>query len=521
MGSAHPPAGFQTRAPRLASGRYTGGYVFSDRPMYAAVDLGSNSFRLHIGEAVAGQIHIVRTARDPIRLAAGLGPDNMLSQEAMDTAVRCLRDFSAILRQHRLDAVRVVATNTLRVARNADLLVPRLEEAIGYPVEIISGEEEGRLIYMGVARALGRPDERRLVIDIGGGSTEIISGAGDAIGLVESFSIGTHPHSATYFPGGHINADAFETAVNAARARVEDVADQYRAAGWEGVYGSSGTIRAISEVIGRNGIGDGTMSLPSLQALRARLVDLGHVDAFDLPGVKRERVIVMAGGLAILIGVMQELGVQSMNAINAGVRLGVLSDLELRANRLDRRDQAIQDCMRRFGIDAGRATRTAAIAAKLFDRLAPQDETARLQLRPLLMRASMLHEVGQSVSHTGAHKHAAYIVEHADLPGFTAREQRLMSAIVLGQKGNLRKVREALAVPDLAKAVLALRLAAVFMHARIDAEADALRLRMKGRIEIETPRGWLRQHPTVASWFEKEAAAWGEVGVNLQVVQAG
>jgi exopolyphosphatase/guanosine-5'-triphosphate,3'-diphosphate pyrophosphatase len=516
MGSAHMPTGLQTRAPGLASGRYTGGYVFSDRPMYAAVDLGSNSFRLHIGEAVAGQIHIVRTARDPIRLAAGLGPDNMLSQEAMDTAVRCLRDFSAILRQHRLDAVRVVATNTLRVARNADLLVPRLEEAIGYPVEIISGEEEGRLIYMGVARALGRPDERRLVIDIGGGSTEIISGAGDAIGLVESFGIGTHPHSATYFPGGRIDADAFETAVNAARARVEDVADQYRAAGWEGVYGSSGTIRAISEVITRNGIGDGAMSLPSLQALRARLVDLGHVDAFDLPGVKRERVIVMAGGLAILIGVMQELGVHTMTAINAGVRLGVLSDLELRANRLDRRDQAIQDCMRRFGIDAGRATRTAAIAAKLFDRLAPQDET----VKPHLMRASMLHEVGLSVSHTGAHKHAAYIVEHADLPGFTAREQRLMSAIVLGQKGNLRKVREALAVPDLAKAVLALRLAAMFMHARIDAEADALRLRMKGRIEIETPRGWLRQHPTVASWFEKEAAAWGEVGVNLQVVQA-
>jgi exopolyphosphatase/guanosine-5'-triphosphate,3'-diphosphate pyrophosphatase len=481
--------------------------------MYAAVDLGSNSFRLHIGEAVAGQMHIVRTARDPIRLAAGLGPDNLLSTEAMDTAVRCLRDFSAILRQHRLDAV--------RVARNADLLLPRLEEAIGYPVEIISGEEEGRLIYMGVARALGRPDERRLVIDIGGGSTEIISGAGDVIGLVESFSIGTHPHSATYFPAGHISADGFETAVNAARARVEDVADQYRTVGWDGVYGSSGTIRAISEVLARNAIGDGSMSLPSLLALRDRLVGLGHINAFDLPGVKRDRVIVMVGGLAILIGVMQELGVQSMNAINAGVRLGVLSDLELRANRLDRRDQAIQDCMRRFGIDAGRAARTAAIAARLFDRLSPQDETARLQLRPLLMRASMLHEVGQSVSHTGAHKHAAYIVEHADLPGFTAREQRLMSAIVLGQKGNLRKVREVLAVPDLAKAVLALRLAAVFMHARIDAEADALRLRMKGRIEIETPRGWLRTHPTVASWFEKEAAAWGEVGVNLQVVQAG
>jgi exopolyphosphatase/guanosine-5'-triphosphate,3'-diphosphate pyrophosphatase len=484
--------------------------------MYAAVDLGSNSFRLHIGEPVAGQMHIVRTARDPIRLAAGLGPDDMLSSEAMDTAVRSLREFSAILRQYRLDAVRVVATNTLRVAKNAEALLPRLEEAIGHPVEIISGEEEGRLIYMGVARAIGRPGERRLVIDIGGGSTEIIAGEGDAIRLVESFTIGTHPQSAACFPGGHIDAAAFETAVYAARARFEDAAAQYRAIGWDGVYGSSGTIRAIAEVIARNGLGDGTMSLASLLALRDRLVELGHVDAFDLPGVKRERVIVMAGGLSILIGVMQELGVNSMTAINAGLRLGVLSDLELRASRRDRRDQAIQDCMHRFGVDGGRAARTAAIAGKLFDRLAPQDDS----VKPHLLRASMLHEVGQAVSHTGAHKHAAYIVEHADLPGFTAREQRLMATLVLGQKGNLRKVRDALGVPDQARAVLALRLAAVFMHARVDADVDALRLRMKNRIEIETPRGWLGQHPTVAAWFEKEAAAWGEVGVGFQVVQA-
>ena len=171
--------------------------------------------------------------------------------------------------------------------------------------------------------------------------------------------------------------------------------------------------------------------------------------------------------------------------------------------------------MRRFGVDAGRAARTANIARKLFDKLAPQDEAVAHHL----LRGTMLHEVGLAVSHTGAHKHAAYIVEHADLPGFTAREQRLMSMIVLGQKGNLRKVREVLAAPDLAKAVLALRLAAVFMHARVDADVDTLKLRMKGRIDVETPRGWLGQHPTVASWFEKEAAAWSDVGIPFQVTQ--
>ncbi|MGJ7916218.1 Ppx/GppA family phosphatase [Massilia sp. LXY-6] len=484
--------------------------------MYAAVDLGSNSFRLHIGEAIAGHMHIVRTARDPIRLAAGLGPDGALTSEAMETAVRSLREFGLLLRQYRLDAVRVVATNTMRVATNAQALLPRLEAAIGHPIEVISGEEEGRLIYMGVSAALGRPSEQRLVIDVGGGSTEVIAGRGDEIQLVESFSIGTHPQSAAYFPGGVVDAAAFEAAVNGARARFEDVADQYRAHGWQAVYGSSGTIRAINEVISRSRLGDGTMSLESLLALRDRLIGAGHVDAFDLPGIKRERVIVMAGGLSVLIGAMEEFGVRAMTAINAGLRLGVLSDLELRARRSDRRDSAVQDCMRRFGVDEQRALRTAAIARQLFDRLGTGDDS----LRRHLLWSCLLHEVGQAVSHTGAHKHAAYIVEHADLPGFTSREQRLMSTIVLAQKGNLRKVREELGAPELARAVLAMRLAAVFMHARVDGDVDALRLRMKNRIEIDTPRGWLKQHPTVAAWFEKEAAAWTEVGIGFQVTQA-
>jgi exopolyphosphatase/guanosine-5'-triphosphate,3'-diphosphate pyrophosphatase len=491
--------------------------------MYAAVDLGSNSFRLHIGKSIAGQMHIVRTARDPIRLAAGLGPDGALSREAMETAVRSLRDFSSILREQRLDAVRVVATNTLRVATNAEALLPRLEAAIGYPVEIISGEEEGRLIYMGVSSALAavgnHPGEQRLVIDVGGGSTEVIAGRGNQIELVESFSIGTHPQSAAWFPGGRIDARSFEAAVNAARARFEDAADQYRAHGWQAVYGSSGTIRAVSDVIARNRIGEGirngAISIDSLLALRDKLIGVGHADSFDLPGIKRERVIVMAGGLSVLLGAMQEFGVRAMTAINAGLRLGVLSDLELRAHRSDRRDGAIQDCMRRFGVDDERAQRTASIARQLYDKLGGSDEG----LRRHLLWSCMLHEVGLAVSHTGAHKHAAYIVEHADLPGFTNREQRLMRDIVLAQKGNLRKVREALVAPDLARAVLAMRLAAVFMHARVDGDLDALRLRMKNRIEIDTPRGWLKQHPTVAAWFEKEAAAWGEVGVGFQVSQ--
>jgi exopolyphosphatase/guanosine-5'-triphosphate,3'-diphosphate pyrophosphatase len=256
------------------------------------------------------------------------------------------------------------------------------------------------------------------------------------------------------------------------------------------------------------------MSLINLQTLRELLVRRGHVDAFDLPGIKKERVPVMVGGLSVLIGLMLELEIERITTTNAGLRLGVLSDLELRANRHDRRDQAVLACMRRFAADEQRALRTAGIARDLYARLGAQSEqTARL-----LGWSAMLHEVGLAVSHTGAHKHAAYIIEHADLPGFTTGEQDRMATLVLGQKGNLRKIRAVLADQDSARAVLALRLAAVFLHAHVDAEEiGELKLQMKSRIEICAPQKWMARHPTLSSWLGKEREAWAEVDRPLSV----
>jgi exopolyphosphatase/guanosine-5'-triphosphate,3'-diphosphate pyrophosphatase len=481
--------------------------------MFAAVDLGSNSFRLHIGEHDGTTMRIVETARDPIRLAAGLDAKGALTEEAMQTALACLSNFRKLLGQYRLEAVRVVATNTLRIARNAQDFLPRAEEAIGYPIEIISGEEEGRLIYMGVASVLPQPDEKRLVVDIGGGSTEIILGCGRDIQRVESFSIGTHRQSASFFPGGRIDAASFDAAIMSARSYFEDAAPLYHPQYWSNAYGSSGTMRAISNVIAKNGIGDGTMSYKSLLALKARLIESGHADAFDLPGVKQERVIVMVGGLAVLIGIMQELGIKTLTAINAGLRMGVLWDLQLRAMKQDRRDQSVQEFMRRFHADEGRATRVARIAGQLYAQLKPASDAFGRYLH----WSSLLHEVGLSISHTGAHKHSAYMVENADMPGFTTREQRVMSTLIVGQKGNLRKISEALSDPDFAKAVLALRLATMFMHSKIDADIDGLQLKMKSRIELEIRHDWLTQHPTVSYWLEKEGDWWDEIGMAMMV----
>lgn len=481
--------------------------------MLAAVDLGSNSFRMHIGRQDGDIIRIVKSERDPIRLGAGLDRNLLLTDAAMQAALASLTRFRTILNAYPLDAVRVVATNTLRIAKNAAAFLPAAEQAIGYPIEIISGEEEGRLIYMGVASALGAPEARRLVVDIGGGSTELIVGQGFGIEMVESFSIGTVSHSQNFFPDGRITEEAFDKAILSARSHFEDAVPAFLARQWDSVYGSSGTIRAIADAIARNSLGDGKLSCKSMEVLKARLIEFGHVSRIDLLGMKPDRAAIIMGGLAVLMGVLRELRVKVMQPVEAGLRMGVLRDLQLRATRRDRREQSVQDFRERFAVDAVRADRVAAVASGLYAQLKPSSNAYERQLN----WGGQLHELGMVVSHSGYHKHGAYMIENADLPGFTTGEQRLLSRLVLGQKGNLRKLNGMLADPDFAKAVLALRLAVMVMHSRIDVLADELRVKMKSRIEIEIRRDWIHQHATLAYWIEKEQEWWREAGIEFVV----
>lgn len=481
--------------------------------MYAAVDLGSNSFRLHVAAYEGGKMRIEKTARDPIRLGAGLDENGNLTEHAMEAALESLRKFRLLLSAYALEEVRVVATNTLRVAPNAATFLPQAERAIGYPIEIISGEEEGRLIYMGVANILDAPDEKRLVIDIGGGSTELIQGQGSDIAHVESFSIGTVRHGLDFFPGGRIDHAAFDAAILSARSLFEDVAPLYRSWQWSRAYGSSGTMRTIAEVIAKNSIGDGSLSLANLNALKSRLIEYGDVSQVDLYGLKPERVIALISGTAILIGILQELEIDAITTVDGGLRMGVLWDLALRATRGDRREQSVQDFMRRFRADEARAYRVANMAAMLFALLKPGNPA----LPKYLHWSALLHEIGLAISQTGYHKHTAYMIENADLAGFTAREQQLMSTLTLAQKGNLRKVGTALSDLDTAKAVLALRLAIMFMHARIEVEKNDVRIKMKNRIEVEFRQAWVAEHPTMAYWAGKECGWWKEVGIDVVV----
>ena len=485
----------------------------TEASMFAAVDLGSNSFRLHIGKYDGDVIRVLKSLREPIRLAAGLDAKGNLTAAAMASALACLNNFRVALAAYKLDAVRVVATSTMRVAHNSAAFLPEAEAALGYPIEIISGEEEGRLIYMGVANSIGNLSERRLVMDIGGGSTELILGRGLEIERVESFSVGTVKQSLSFFVGGRIDAASFEAAVLSARSHFEDGAPPYHPDHWKKAYGSSGTIRAIGEIIARNELGDGKVNAASLDALRRRFIEFGHVNRIDMPGLRPDRASTIIGGLAILIALVAELAIDELTPIEAGLRMGVMWDLYLRSTQRDRRDESVRALAHKFHVDEQRAHRAADDAAALYAQLKPAGD-AYLKLLPW---SAQLHEVGMVVSQTGYHKHAAYMIENADLPGFTAREQKMMARLIVAQKGNLRKVAEGLPDPDFAKAVLALRVALLLLHARVEPGLGELKLRMKNRIELEIRRDWLARHPTVKYWIEKEQESWDEVGVDFSV----
>lgn len=481
--------------------------------MLAAVDLGSNSFRLHIGIHDGERIRIIKSAREPIRLAAGLDRNGNLTAQAMQNALACLSRFAEILNATKLTSVRVVATNTLRIARNAAAFLPLAEKAIGYPIEIISGEEEGRLIYIGVASFQNQRDERRLVIDIGGGSTELALGRGEEIERVESFSIGTVSTSNSFFTDERLTEASFDAAILSARSHFEDGVAGFHPRYWDVVYGSSGTMRTLAELIEKNNLGDGTLSFKNLKILKDRLIACGRVSKTDLVGLRAERIGVTLGGLPILLGLCEELGLRTLKPIDAGLRMGVLWDLYMRATHKDRRDESVTDCMRRFGVDTKRANQVLANAIALYAQMKPASD----QFERLLGWGAQLHEVGLVVSHSGFHKHGAYLAEHADLPGFTTYEQQILSTLILAQKGNLRKVQQAINEEDLVKAILALRMAIIFMHARLDPVSERARLRIKSRIDMEISKKTMADHPTLSYWLTKEQGAWDEIGLDFSI----
>jgi len=477
----------------------------------AVVDLGSNSFRLEIGRVEGDQVYRQDTWRETLRFGAGIDRHGRFSAAAMKLALACLARFRERLSGVHPSAVRAVATNAFRVAANAREFLPRAERALGARIDVISGHEEARLIYLGVAHELPPSDAPRLVVDIGGGSTEFIIGRGLEPDRLESLTLGCVSTTQKFFPDGMVTATAFDAAETASRVDIEAIAGDFGAGHWKNAYASSGTAAALAEILEQNGFSAGGITPAGLVRLKKRLVRAGDPARLKLHALKPERVPVLAGGLAIMSAAVKELDIERIDPVGGALRLGVLYDLLGRTVDRDARQLTVERFLDRYQVDRRHATRVAALASGLLRRAAPKADAEQAQM---LYWAALLHEIGMSVSHIGFHKHGAYILQHADMPGFSAGEQARLALLVYACRGGLTKVCAELGDPVVRAQIAALRLAVLFCHARTDVALPHMALKTGGRVSVRVSQRWLEAHPLTAYLLDRERAQWQGVHSN-------
>ena len=486
--------------------------------LVAAVDLGSNSFRLQVGRVVDDQIYPLDSLKEPVRLAAGLTSQKILDGPSQLRALEALRRFGERLRGFDPGAVRAVATNALRVAKNAPQFLAQAEAALGFPIEIIAGREEARLIYLGVAHTLPNPRTQQLVVDIGGGSTEFIIGRNIEPIELESLYMGCVGFSMKYFPRGRVDKHGMKEAELAARKELQAIVSHYRRVGWEEAVGSSGTAKALADILELNGLAQHGITREGLELLRGILLRAGDVSQLELQGLRPDRIPVLPGGLAIMSAVFKEFGLTHMTFSDGALRLGVLYDLLGRYHHQDLRNASVQQFMRRYQVETSQAARVAATAGALLLQLMPEAAAEGHTDAQVLDWAARLHEIGISVAHSSYHKHSAYIVANADMPGFSRKDQARLSRIVLAHRGKLERVQDISRGSADWLLVLSLRLAAILHRVRDDAPLPAITVRRTDRgFQVGVDAAWLEASPMTAAALEEEGRQWAGLGMDLRV----
>ncbi len=489
----------------------------------AAIDMGSNSFRLEIGQLSPGRYKRIDYLKETVRLGAGLDGQGLLTEDAMQRGLACLRRFAQRLDGYVRLQVRAVATQTLREAQNRNAFLARAQTALGHPIEVISGREEARLIFAGVAR-LQPSDELRLVVDIGGRSTEMILGQGRTPLRAESFQVGSVSLSMRYFSDGRFTDNAFRAAQVAAGAELEEALAPFAPRHWQEALGSSGTAGAVSQLLAANGITDGVITPDGLRWCMDQCLRAGRVDRLSLPGLKDDRRAVIGGGLSILYTLATHFGIDALQPARGALRQGVIFDLDERLNAEahdgvhahDVRDASVTELQRRFEVDVAQARRVAAVAEAFYASVAPNADASLVRE---LGWAAAVHEIGMMVSHHDHHRHSAYLLGHVDAAGFSQSQQRRLADLVLAQRGGLRKVETQLAQEAFAWQVLCLRLAIIKCHARGEVDHDTMRLQRHGtQAQISLSPGWADAHPRTLFLLNEEVAAWERSGaLRLQI----
>ncbi|CAG4882711.1 Exopolyphosphatase [Georgfuchsia toluolica] len=486
--------------------------------LIAAVDLGSNSFRLQVGRIVGNQIYPLDSLKDPVRLAAGLKDDKQLDAASQTRGLEAIARYGERLRGFAPGAVRAVATNTLRVAKNATQFLLRAEEALGFPIEVIAGREEARLIYLGVAHSLPNPRRQSLVVDIGGGSTEFIIGSSFQPTQLESLYMGCVSYTLRFFPEGNVDKRQMKEAELAARRELQSIGQTYRDTGWEQAVGSSGSAKAICDLLELNGFSESGITCEGLDHLRSLLLVAGNAGNLTLEGMRPDRIPVLAGGIAIMSAVFREFELEHMAFSDGALRLGVLYDLLGRYHHEDLREATVEQFMQRYGIDRRQAARVAQTAAALLEQMLPVDATQDDPDSQVLLWASCLHEIGISVAHTSYHKHSAYILANADMPGFSRRDQARLSRLVLGHRGKLERLQDVMQETEEWLLVFCLRIAALLHRSRNDDQQPVVEASRSGRgFQLVFDAGWLDESPLTAAALTEEQQQWEALGISLRI----
>ncbi|WP_054180984.1 guanosine-5'-triphosphate,3'-diphosphate diphosphatase [Trabulsiella odontotermitis] len=487
--------------------------------LYAAIDLGSNSFHMLVVREVEGSIQTLTRIKRKVRLAAGLNSENRLSAEAMERGWQCLRLFAERLQDIPPTQIRVVATATLRLAINASEFIAKAQEILGCPVQVITGEEEARLIYQGVAHTTGG-DDRRLVVDIGGASTELVTGTGAQATSLFSLSMGCVTWLERYFTDRNLAQEHFDEAERAAREVLRPVADNLRYHGWKVCVGASGTVQALQEIMMAQGM-DERITLPKLQQLKQRAIQCGRLEELEIEGLTLERALVFPSGLAILIAIFTELDIQSMTLAGGALREGLVYGMLHLAVDQDIRSRTLRIIQRRFLVDTEQAQRVAKLAAQFATAVEESWDLEPIS-RELLLSACQLHEIGLSVDFKQSPQHAAYLVRNLDLPGFTPAQKKLLATLVLNQTNpvDLPSLHQQNAVPPRVAEHMCrlLRLAILFASRRRDDLLPEITLHVHDeQLVLTLPDRWLADHPLGAEMVEQECQWQSYVHWPLEV----
>jgi exopolyphosphatase/guanosine-5'-triphosphate,3'-diphosphate pyrophosphatase len=488
--------------------------------LLAAIDLGSNSFRLEIGRLDHGHVQRVEYLKETVRQGNGLDSERNLTTEAMQRGWDCLARFSERLGGFKRGQVRAVATQTLREARNRDDFLRQATKILGFPIDVVSGREEARLIYMGVAHLLPQSSERRLVVDIGGRSTELILGQGYQSQRTESYRLGSVAWSMKYFENGRLDAHNFQRAEVAAQAILDEVAGSFDPSLWDSAYGSSGTVGAVADILAAKGYDAGCVTRAGLDWLYSVLVSAGHIDNVELIGLKDDRRAVIGGGIAILRALFELLNLTQLNVAEGALRNGLLIDLLDREDaETDVRTVSIQRLATNFSVDTAHASRVAKATTHFLEQLVDTEpQTHRERLLRKAQWAAQVHEIGTRISHTDYHKHGAYILDNADAPGFAQPELHRLSLLVFGHRGKLKKLSQALDDIDFVHQLISLRLAVIVCHARRMPEAQGLLIqRITEGIELQVGSQWRLTYPQSMHLLQEEVLAWQKAGIALKI----